>query len=244
MKKYFQAPWTLRDIIFTIITTTTLILLAKVGISKIIESYPELSKLNKTVRTVLKLILQYIVMLTPLLVITWKKYKLSKKIFGINRVNPKKVIGGVIEGFAIYYAIAILIIVAIIYLGIEIPGAEIKKNILEYFGNTKKDIAIAGVMIIIIGPIIEEVIFRGFLYRGLANIIGKWWGSIISAGIFAVLHIETEAILPVFTLALIMNHIVSKTKSIKTSIVFHIIQNAMAFSGLVWLVNNSKIIGN
>ncbi|TFG07286.1 MAG: CPBP family intramembrane metalloprotease [Promethearchaeota archaeon] len=43
-------------------------------------------------------------------------------------------------------------------------------------------------MLVIVGPT-EEILFRGFMQRGLVRTIGEFWGIIITAFIFAIIHL-------------------------------------------------------
>ncbi len=76
----------------------------------------------------------------------------------------------------------------------------------------------------------EEVFFRGFLLRAFSNKWGMIYGSIISAALFAILHMQPEVIIPIFILGLIINSIVIKSRSIIPAICFHAFNNAIAFT--------------
>ena len=51
-------------------------------------------------------------------------------------------------------------------------------------------ILLALVMIFIVGPS-EEVLFRGFMQKGLVRNLGEQWGIVITAFIFAIIHLLT-----------------------------------------------------
>ena len=64
------------------------------------------------------------------------------------------------------------------------------------------------IMIVIIGPS-EEVLFRGFLQKGLVRSIGKPWGILLTAFIFASIHLIGIFLLPgsmlTFVVSLLLN---------------------------------------
>jgi uncharacterized protein len=58
-------------------------------------------------------------------------------------------------------------------------------------------LVLAGIIAVVVAPIVEEVVFRGILFRALADRIGLWIGAIVSSAIFALIHIEVVLSQPV-----------------------------------------------
>ncbi|MGA0334049.1 MAG: CPBP family intramembrane glutamic endopeptidase, partial [Kiritimatiellia bacterium] len=55
-----------------------------------------------------------------------------------------------------------------------------------------------------IGPLLEEVVFRGFLFTWLHQRVGLFPGLILQALIFAVIHMHAASLLPLFFLSLVL----------------------------------------
>jgi len=236
MKKYFQAPWTYKDLLISfllaaILIPVTLIILDLTGISDIIEKSEQ-----KGVYLVLIFILQWIIILVPMLVLTHKKYKIKAKYFGIKKIGILKTIGLIFTAYILYLSISLLITTFILYTGLKIPGYQIQEEIVPMFGTDTFSLVVAGILIVGLAPIIEEIFFRGFLLRTLANKSGVFLGSIVSAAIFAVFHMQWQSIIPIFILGLIINSIVIKSRSIIPAIGFHIFNNALAFTFEILLI--------
>ena len=83
--------------------------------------------------------------------------------------------------------------------------------------------------IVIIGPILEEYLFRGIVYNRLLEFNDETKSYIIAVVIFALFH--TGGIFNViyaFIMGLILNKLYIKQKTLKSSILFHIVINATA----------------
>lgn len=82
-------------------------------------------------------------------------------------------------------------------------------------------------LVIIIGPVVEEVFFRGFLYSALKKKSGVFVSMFLTSFIFAALHMNTIGFLPIFALAFILVYMFEKTRSLIVSIVIHSLHNGV-----------------
>ena len=77
-------------------------------------------------------------------------------------------------------------------------------------------------------PIAEETFFRGFILRGLTN---RWRFTpalIVSAAVFAALHLAPALLLPVFVTGLLLGWVYHRTGSLWPCIAVHAAQNLVA----------------
>jgi len=79
----------------------------------------------------------------------------------------------------------------------------------------------------LVGPIFEEVFFRGFVYQAFRRKIGVVHGILLTSLIFAALHGHWVAFLPIFLLAVILNLLFEKTGSIIPGAVMHMTHNSV-----------------
>lgn len=79
-------------------------------------------------------------------------------------------------------------------------------------------------------PLFEEVFFRGFLFKGLEANITQGWAIIVTAALWAILHIQYDAygIGSIFFLGILFGLARAKTNSIFTSLAMHAITNVVA----------------
>ena len=90
----------------------------------------------------------------------------------------------------------------------------------------------------VLGPLVEEVVFRGVLYRWLALRTRESVAVGVSAGLFAVLHLEWERLPYLFVSGVLFAFLVRRSGSIYPSLVVHAVANGVvAFAVvLVWLL--------
>ena len=77
-------------------------------------------------------------------------------------------------------------------------------------------------------PIAEETFFRGFILRGLANRWRVTPALIVSAAVFAALHLAPALLLPVFVTGLLLGFLYHRTGSLWPCIAVHAAQNLAA----------------
>ena len=85
---------------------------------------------------------------------------------------------------------------------------------------------------IIIAPIIEEFIFRGFLLSQLKNTIGNWGAISLSSLAWTLLHFQYEVkiLFILFIFGLLLGFLRWKYNSLFLVMVLHAINNLVAFS--------------
>ena len=81
--------------------------------------------------------------------------------------------------------------------------------------------------ITLIGPIVEEIFFRGFFQSALRKWLSFWPAIIMAALIFAFLHFRFTAFPTLFALGLLLAYVYEKTQSLVPAITIHIIHNSI-----------------
>ena len=95
-------------------------------------------------------------------------------------------------------------------------------------------VIISAVVLAVWTPVAEEVFFRGFVLRGLANRWSVAAALVVSAAIFAALHLAPALLLPVFVTGLLLGFLYLRTGSLWPCIAVHAIQNLVAVA-TAWL---------
>ena len=158
----------------------------------------------------------------PLLIKDYKKYNISNKI----KIN--------------YFSLVILgIILSLIY------------NIFAYYFNfllktslfnNNNDLIITLISTGLIGPIIEELMFRGIIYNELKNKYSNMKAILITTIFFAVIHFNIFQILYGLIIGFILIFAYEKYKTIKAPIILHMASNITTTLFLPILVKNILII--
>lgn len=90
---------------------------------------------------------------------------------------------------------------------------------------------------VVVAPVTEELLFRGWIYTSLRYRFGLWTAVIASSAVFALAHYEDTHIyaLVVFPIGLALAALRERTGSIKAPILLHALNNfaAVAFSLII-----------
>jgi membrane protease YdiL (CAAX protease family) len=84
------------------------------------------------------------------------------------------------------------------------------------------------VMIAMVPPICEEILFRGVLARGLATRLPGVVAIVVSALVFSAYHLSTLQAIPTFTLGLVLALLAIRADSVIPGIVAHALNNGVA----------------
>ena len=77
----------------------------------------------------------------------------------------------------------------------------------------------------ILTPVVEEVVFRGFVLDLASERYGDWFSIFISAFLFAIVHVEGVTVANAFIAGLIFGHLRIRTGSLWPPIILHFIWN-------------------
>lgn len=113
----------------------------------------------------------------------------------------------------------------------EYRQAVQEKTIYAYIGSTWKSYFSNLFLIALIPAISEEILFRGLIQNLFAKATQQiLTGIILSAFLFALIHIQPFNFLPMFALAVCYGIIVAYSGSIWITIVLHFLNNALTIS--------------
>ena len=88
---------------------------------------------------------------------------------------------------------------------------------------------IAFVMLAVLAPIVEEIIFRGWLYGKLRIKIPKWAAILVTSLLFGLVHLQWNVGITVFCMSVVNCLLREVTGTIYAGILVHILNNSIAF---------------
>jgi membrane protease YdiL (CAAX protease family) len=88
---------------------------------------------------------------------------------------------------------------------------------------------------IVVAPVVEELFFRGFVFAGLRDRYGWRKAGLISAGLFAVLHLQPLMVLPILLLGMIFAYLYHRSGSIWPAVIVHVLTNAAGLGAAYYL---------
>lgn len=94
----------------------------------------------------------------------------------------------------------------------------------------------------VIGPLVEEIVFRGFLFNSLSKRINVILSALLTTIIFAVMHTSISTVIFAFITGLVFIYFYIKTNNLLVSFTIHSFCNIMALAVLfvpisvLWIV--------
>ncbi len=130
---------------------------------------------------------------------------------------------------AIFWTVPLgLVAVYVISIAHDLVVRPEQQQILSEFPRSQMGIALFVLVAVIMAPLFEEIVFRGFLFRGLANSWGWVWGALVSSSVFGLAHLQLDVFVPLTALGLALAWVYRRTGSLWTCIVMHAIFNLIA----------------
>lgn len=124
----------------------------------------------------------------------------------------------------------VILLIAIIQALLERIGLPLQR----YAFTSSNGALLAMAMTVFVTPFVEELYFRGFLFKGLLMHNRPWIAYVVSAGLFALLHPPLLVMVDIFIIGLLLAYLVKQTKSIWPSILIHMLNNAVVFGYLLF----------
>jgi len=113
------------------------------------------------------------------------------------------------------------------------PPVRWNLSLTDIFGPDSVGLALAIVMVVLVGPVIEEMIFRGVLLPAFDARMGRWIALGISSALFAGYHFNAWLLIPTFVLGFATGWLALQRESLWPAIALHSLYNvvpvAMAF---------------
>ena len=85
-------------------------------------------------------------------------------------------------------------------------------------------------LVVVWGPLAEEIFFRGFMFPGFRSRMGLGVAAIASSLLFSLSHLDPRVMVPIFLTGLLLAWLYHRTGSIWPPFIAHALQNALAFS--------------
>lgn len=172
---------------------------------------------------------------TATLVLLWislGRYLFAKEsitqALGLTRRPTVKDLGVSIIAFGGYFltSMALLALVSLI------PGLNLEQP--QNVGQTQPEMfssyLIAFIGLVVLPPVFEELILRGFTYGALRKQVSFWISAVVVSAGFGVLHGQVNVAIDTFVLSLFLCALREHTGSIWAPIFLHALKNGLAFT--------------
>ncbi len=205
-------------------------LIVRTVIQVLIQIGTPLAGINPSVFSAITAAGIYSIALSIVIGLPWwlKKRATTKNDIGLTRLPSWLDLGLAPAGFVVY-----LLLSAIVMYGATrlIPGFNADQaqdvgftHLTRYF-----EYLLAFVTLVVVAPVAEEVLFRGYLYGKLRKIVPIWAATTIVSALFGLIHGRWNVAVDVFVLSIVMCSLREMTGSIWAGILLHMMKNGLAF---------------
>ncbi|MBC7708293.1 CPBP family intramembrane metalloprotease [Polaromonas sp.] len=165
-------------------------------------------------------------------------YKRGWSTIGLLRPRAKDIAYG-LGAVVPYYVLYLLTVTVISKL---VPGLDVNQEQQIGFSNIQGTVplVLTFISLVILPPLTEEILVRGFLYTSLKKALPLIWAAVVTSLIFAAAHLPEGgaagplyiAAIDTFVLSLVLIYLREKTGSLWASITLHAVKNGVAFFAL------------
>lgn len=115
------------------------------------------------------------------------------------------------------------------------PPVTAAPGLTDLFGPDTFGLMLAVLMVVLIGPVIEEIVFRGVLLDAFDTRFGVWVALIAQATLFSLYHFTPWMLVPTFILGLATGWVAHTRDSLWPAIALHALYNAVPVGIAFWL---------
>jgi membrane protease YdiL (CAAX protease family) len=138
--------------------------------------------------------------------------------------------------------------IGVLMLGLDLLGRFLpmpKNTPFDQFFAHRSDAYLTAVFAVTLGPLMEEVFFRGFLYPVITRRLGVFFGIVLTALPFGLIHMVQYgyawgAVLIIFMVGVVLTAVRAVTKSVAASFLAHVGYNGTLMVLAAWATDGFR----
>ncbi|HEY8489513.1 MAG TPA: CPBP family intramembrane glutamic endopeptidase [Dehalococcoidia bacterium] len=129
------------------------------------------------------------------------------------------------------YLIIGVYVLVVTALGVDVlePEQQVPGDVFDYPSTT----VLAGVAIVLVAPVAEELFFRGFVFAGLIRTLGVPGAAVAAGLLFGLAHFQPGLFVPFSLVGVLFGYIYHWTRSLWVTVASHLLFNAIGFAGML-----------
>lgn len=168
--------------------------------------------------------------LLPLLFLAWRRRWQAGRDFALDRPAPWKATGAVMLALAALAPGSLLA-----WLSLRLHPAD-PQWLAHYAANlprTPAEVAFAALAVVVVGPLAEELVFRGLVHRVFSRTWGPWPAIAVSALLFGLVHGEPWYLLGLVAVGAMLGFVWEVTRSLTCCWIAHAVHNGISLGVMV-----------
>lgn len=161
------------------------------------------------------------------LVVWYRSRKVGLSDISLTRLPSWGDIGLGAAGLVLYFLLA-SIALAVAAKWFEVNTSQAQDLGFTHLGGNEQ--LVAFIVLVVLTPFFEEVLFRGFLYGRLRQVRAPWWvPAVVVSVLFGLAHWQWNVGIDVFCLSMVACALREVTGSIWAGILLHMAKNMLAY---------------
>ncbi len=157
------------------------------------------------------------------------------EVFGFGQLSFRRTLGRGVLYLAAAYPL-LMLVQAMVY-GAS-SGEMGQQDVVEFLRTSElmRDRMAVLVMAVVVAPVAEEMIFRGYLYPVAKRYFGPFIAMVGTSLLFALLHGHAASIPALFTLAMCLGLSYEKSGSLLVPMIMHAVFNAISVAAILFFL--------
>ena len=164
------------------------------------------------------------------------------ELFGLRRLSAGRAfIAAFVRILPLYVIVTIIAGLIATWAKYILPDIEPQETV-KAFKSTESLAAkvMMGIHAVIVAPLVEETVFRGFIYGVLKRYTDGWFAALCSSLLFAIVHMHLGSLVPLFVLALGLCAAYERTGSLLVPMWMHALFNGVSTTLLLLFPDGPK----
>jgi membrane protease YdiL (CAAX protease family) len=164
------------------------------------------------------------------------------ELFGLRRLSIAKAAGIALLGIIPLYIVVALVAAVVTSWAKDVwPDIQPQDAVKAFKTASSPSLkAMMGIAAVIVAPLVEETVFRGFIYGVLKRYTDGWYAAVCSAALFAIVHMHVGSLVPLFVLALGLCAAYERTGSLLVPMGMHALFNGVSTTFLLLYPHGPK----
>ncbi|MCL5290938.1 MAG: CPBP family intramembrane metalloprotease [Actinobacteria bacterium] len=150
---------------------------------------------------------------------------------GFNKFSVPSAIFQAVIWWIITRVLTALYFVTASRLGVRLPVQQAER-IVRLFGRGFLGLILALIVAVIIAPLVEELLFRGFVYSAFRQSVGVGWAILINGLLFALVHADPFLFVPLAIIGFALAWLYERSNSLGPPIFLHALNNLISIVAL------------
>jgi membrane protease YdiL (CAAX protease family) len=172
----------------------------------------------------------YVCMLIIVIGVPWRLFGdvVTRGDVGMGRLPHIRDAGLTLVAFVVYMVASVMFIQ---FAALIVPGFNVdqEQDIIFTQLTASSDYIVAFITLVIVAPLAEEVLFRGYLYSKMRRVASVWVSTIAISLLFGYVHGQWNVGVDVFALSLVACWLREYTGTLWAGLFLHMLKNGLAF---------------